>query len=76
MPHGDVCRCTGGRPPVPILCHMEMCASAQEGGLQFPGGFAEDYDKVIIAFSSVEASMEQVNKERAKAAANTSKKKQ
>ena len=56
------------------LCHMEMCAGAQERGLQFLEGFAEDCEEVIIAFSSVEASMEQVNKERAEAAAKPSKK--
>ena len=56
------------------LCHMEMCTGAQERGLQFPEGFAEDYDEVLVAFSSVEASMEQVNKERAVAAAKPSKK--
>ena len=56
------------------LCHMEMCAGAQERGLQFPEGFAEDCEEVIVAFSSVEASMEQVNKERAEAAAKPSKK--
>ena len=56
------------------LCHMEMCAGAQERGLQFPEGFAEDCEEVIVAFSSVEASMEQVNKERAKAATKPSKK--
>ena len=56
------------------LCHMEMCAGAQERGLQFPKGFAEDCEEVIVAFSSVEASMEQVNKERAEAAAKPSKK--
>ena len=56
------------------LCHMEMCAGAQERGLQFPKGFAEDCEEVIVAFSSVEASMERVNKERAEAAAKPSKK--
>ena len=56
------------------LCHMEMCADAQERGLQFPEGFAEDCDEVLVAFSSVEAAMEQVNKERAEAAAKPSKK--
>ena len=55
------------------LYHMEMCAGAQEKGLQFPEGFAEDCDEVIVAFSSVEASMEQVNKERTQAAAKPSK---
>ena len=56
------------------LCHMEMCAGAQERGLQFSEGFAIDCDEVLVAFSSVEASMEQVNKERAKTAAKPSKK--
>ena len=55
------------------LCHMEMCAGAQERGLQFPEGFVEDCDEVIIAFSSVEASMEQVNKECAEAPTKPSK---
>ena len=56
------------------LCHMEMCAGAQERGLQFPEGFAEDCEEVLVAFSSVEAAMEQVNKECSKAAAKPSKK--
>ena len=56
------------------LCNMEMCAGAQERGLQFPEGFAEDCDEVLVAFSSVEAAMEQVNKERAEVAAKPSKK--
>ena len=55
------------------LCHMEMCARAQERGLQFPKGFAEDCEEVIVAFTTVEASMDQVNKERAKAVAKPSK---
>ena len=55
------------------LCHMEMCTSAQEKGLQFLEGYAEDCDEVIIAFTTVEATMEQVNKERAEAAAKPSK---
>ena len=53
---------------------MEMCAGAQERGLQFPEGFAEDCEEVIVAFSSVEASMEQVNKERTEAVAKPNKK--
>ena len=56
------------------LCHMEMCAGAQERGLQFPEGFAKDCDEVLVAFSSVEAAMEQVNKERVEAATKPSKK--
>ena len=56
------------------LCHMEMYAGAQERGLQFPEDFAEDYEEVLVAFSFVEASMEQVNKKLAKAAAKPTKK--
>ena len=56
------------------LCHMEMCAGAQERGLQFPKGFVEDCQEVIVAFTTVEASIDQVNKECAKAAAKPSKK--
>ena len=56
------------------LCHMEMCAGAQERGLQFPEGFAEDCEEVLVAFSSIEAAMEQVNKARAEAAAKPSRK--
>ena len=52
---------------------MEMCTGAQERGPQFPEGYADDYDDVIIAFTSVEATMEQVNKERAKARTKPSK---
>ena len=55
------------------LCHMEMCASAQERGLQFPEEYAEDCDEVIVAFTTVEACMEQVNKERAEATAKPNK---
>ena len=40
------------------LCHMEMCAGAHERGLQFPKGYMEDCDEVIVAFTTVEASME------------------
>ena len=40
------------------LCHIEMCAGAQERGLQCPEGFAEDCEQVLVAFSSVEAAME------------------
>ena len=40
------------------LCHMEMCAGAQERGLQFPEGFAKDCEEVLVAFNSVEAAME------------------
>ena len=55
------------------LCHMEMCAGAQGRGLQFPKGYADDCDNVIVAFTTVEATMEQVNKERAEAATKPNK---
>ena len=56
------------------LCHMEMCAGAQERGLQFPEGFAEDCEEILVAFSLVEAAMEQVNKECTEATAKPNKK--
>ena len=55
------------------LCHMEMCASAQERGLQFLEGYVDECDDVIVAFTTMEATMEQVNKEHAEAAAKPSK---
>ena len=55
------------------LCHMELCAGAQERGLQFPEGYADDCDDIIVAFTTVEATMEQVNKECAEAASEPSK---
>ena len=55
------------------LCHMEMCAGAQERGLQFREGYVDDYDDVIVAFTTVEATMEQVNKECVEAVAKPSK---
>ena len=55
------------------LCHMEMCAGAQKRGLQFPEGYADDCDDVIVAFTTMEATMEQVNKERTEAMAKPSK---
>ena len=55
------------------MCHMELYAGAQERGLQFPDRFADDCEDVIVAFKIVEATMEQVNKERAKVAAKPSK---
>ena len=56
-----------------ILCHMEMCAGAQERGLQFLEGYVDDCDGVIFAFTTVEATMEQVNKERVEAVAKPNK---
>ena len=48
-------------------CHMELCAGAQDKGLQFPNGYADDEEDVIYAYTTVEAAMEQVNKERLQA---------
>ena len=55
------------------LCHMELCAGAQERGLRFPKGFADECEDVMVAFSTIEATMEQVMKERAKVAAKPTK---
>ena len=55
------------------LCHMDLCASAQERGLQFANGYAEDGDDVLVAFSTVEVARDQVLKERAEAAAKPTK---
>ena len=55
------------------LCHMELCAGAQKRGLQFPEGFADECEDVMVAFSTVEAAMEQVMKERIEVAAKPTK---
>ena len=55
------------------MCHMELCAGAQERGLQFPNGYAEDGDDVLVTFGIVEAARDQVIKERAEAAAKPTK---
>ena len=55
------------------LCHMDLCAGAQERGLQFADGYAEDGDDVVVAFSIVEVARDQVIKERAKATAKPTK---
>ena len=52
------------------FCHMELCAGAQDKGLQFPNGFADDDADVIYAYTIVEAAMDQVNKERLQAVSN------
>ena len=51
------------------MCHMELCAGAQERGLQFLDGFADECEDVLVAFSTIEAAIEQVMKERSEAAA-------
>ena len=45
------------------MCHTELCANAQDKGLQFPNGFANGGEDVIDVFKTVEVAMEQVNKE-------------
>ena len=55
------------------LCHMELCVGAQERGLQFPEEFADECEDVMVAFNTVEAAMEQVNKEHVEVAAKPSK---
>ena len=55
------------------LCYMDLCAGAQEGGLQFADGYAEDGDDILVAFSTVEVARDQAIKERAKAAAKPTK---
>ena len=55
------------------MCHMELCTGAQERGLQFPDGYAEDGDNILVAFGTVEAAKDQVIKERAEAAAKPTK---
>ena len=40
------------------FCHMELCVGAQDKGLQFPNGYADDEEDVIYAYTIVEAAME------------------
>ena len=40
------------------FCHMELCAGAQDKGLQFPNGYANDEEDIIYAYTTVEAAME------------------
>ena len=49
------------------FCHMELCASALDKGLQFPDGFVDDDEDIIYAYTTVEAVMDHVNKERLQA---------
>ena len=55
------------------FCHIELCARAQDKGLQFPNGYADDKEDVVYAYTTVEAAMEQVNKERLQAASKPNK---
>ena len=55
------------------MCHMELYAGAQERGLQFPDGFAEDGDDVLVTFGTMEAARDQIIKEHAKAVAKPTK---
>ena len=55
------------------MCHMELCAGAQERGLQFPDGFAEECEDVLVTFSIVEVARDHVIKEHVEAAAKPTK---
>ena len=55
------------------MCHMDLCAGAQDRGLQFANGYAKDGDDVLVAFGIVEAARDQVIKERADAVAKSTK---
>ena len=55
------------------MCHMDLCAGAQERGLQFVDGYAEDGEDVLVAFGIVEATRDQVIKKLAEAAAKPTK---
>ena len=52
---------------------MELCIGAQDKGLQFSNGYADDEEDVIYAYTIVEAAMEQINKERLQAASKPNK---
>ena len=54
-------------------CHMELCARAQDKGLQFPNRFADDDEDVVYAYTIVEATIEQVNKKRLQATSKPNK---
>ena len=55
------------------FCHMELCAGAQDKDLQFPNDYADDVEDVVYAYTTMEAAMEQVNKERLQAASKPNK---
>ena len=55
------------------FCHMELCTGTQDKGLQFPNGYADDEEDVVNAYQTVEAAMEQVNKERLQSASKPNK---
>ena len=55
------------------FCHMELCAGAQDKGLQFPNGFADDDEDIIYAYTTVKATMDQVNKEHLQVASKPNK---
>ena len=55
------------------FCHMELCAGAQDKGLQFPNNYADEEEDVIYTYTTMEAAMEQVNKERLQAASKPNK---
>ena len=55
------------------FCHMELCTGAQDKGLQFPNGYADDEEDVIYTYTIVKVAMEQVNKEHLQAASKPNK---
>ena len=55
------------------FCHMELCAGAQDKGLRFPNGYADDEEDVVYAYTTVEAAMEQVNKKHLQAVSKPNK---
>ena len=55
-----------------VLLH-ETLRRAQDKGLQFPNGFADDNEDIVYAYTTVEAATDQVNKERLQAASKSNK---
>ena len=54
-------------------CHIELYVGAQDKGLQFTNGFANDDENVVNSYTTVEAAMDQVNKECLQAASKPNK---
>ena len=55
------------------FCHMVLCIGAQDKGLQFSNGFTDDNEDVIDSYTTVEAAMDYVNKERLEATSKPNK---
>lgn len=43
------------------LCHHDLCAGAQDKGVQFSNGFAEEGEDVLDAFMTVEVEKDRIN---------------